>query len=415
MTVRPTPDRPVRCAFVLWGAMPAVPAFSGGAVGGMETRAWLLARTMAAKASVAPVFVVEHTFQPPRQKHRSVELVVHVNRWKSIRNDVSRFLYSKNENRWRSFKPSLLWQIPLLIFSYPFRHRDAPTMSPDPRLDNVKADVWFAFGVSGDAARTIATAKSRQQPSILFLASNDDLDERYVGPSTFVNQYGDSAEECRFAIENASMVICQTEVQRQRLRERFQRQGELIRNPIDLSEWTRSKQDGRKYVLWIGRYDDIAKRVTAAVEIAKRCADIPFMMIINPQNRQLQYELEREIPSNVELVSYVPYTNMDGYYANATILLSTSNHDKEGFPNVLLQAAATDTPIVSLDDFDSFLLRSGAGVHTHGRIDTAVDLIRKLYAGQQTIDHQQTHEYLRQYHDVEAIVGQLLKLLDGQS
>ncbi len=62
----------------------------------------------------------------------------------------------------------------------------------------------------------------------------------------------------------------------------------------------------------------------------------------------------------------------------ADVLLATGSQAYEGFPNVLLQAAAAETPIVSLQDFDGFLNASSAGNVCQDDIDQAAQCIEAI-------------------------------------
>ena len=59
-----------------------------------------------------------------------------------------------------------------------------------------------------------------------------------------------------YAIENADHIFVQTERQQQLLLERFGRQGEIIRNPVDISPSDPDRwpdRSTRNTILWIGR------------------------------------------------------------------------------------------------------------------------------------------------------------------
>jgi glycosyltransferase involved in cell wall biosynthesis len=84
-------------------------------------------------------------------------------------------------------------------------------------------------------------------------------------------------------------------------------------------------------------------------------------MIVNPHDSELETQIRKAIPQNVELVDYVPFDQMPHEFAQARAFLCTGSPVHEGFPNVLLQSAASHTPICSLSDFDDFLFLAGLG------------------------------------------------------
>jgi len=154
-----------------------------------------------------------------------------------------------------------------------------------------------------------------------------------------------------------------------------------IPNPIDTNAYraAQTNADHRSGVLWIGRADRFHKRPHLAIEIAARCPDIPFTMILNPNEDAVYREILKVMPPNVTIVDFVPASEMAKRMANTWLLLSTGSLAYEGFPNVFLEASASGTPIVSLEDFDEFLKRSGGGLSGSGRVDQVIEHIRQLH------------------------------------
>ena len=405
--------RPRRIGIVAWQALPAVQPMVGRNVGGLETAAWLLARALARHESVECSFFVRHHVSITDSHIDSVDIKVDVDPREFVRREVSSYFATGPIHAIKRIRPSIVGKILYLAVSRPWRRADPEPRTPDPRLLGQQLDAWIAMGVSRESAGVIATAKRQHKKSLVMIQSNADLDSRYASDPKFRNRYGELGEDCLFAIQQCDHVVCQTDHQLRLLRDGFGLDGVLIRNAIDLDRWSDLSNGRGSHVLWIGRYDDFHKRPHLAMEIAAKCPEISFRMIINPSDARIESELNSRCPPNVTIDSYIPNDAMPKTMADCRVFLSTGAAEYEGFPNVLLQAAAAGKPIVSLDDFDSFLQRSGAGVHTDGNIDAAADSIRELYAGKRTIDHQQTREYLRQHHDVGSIVSRLLKLLDG--
>ena len=182
------------------------------------------------------------------------------------------------------------------------------------------------------------------------IASDVDLDERYVPGSTFVSPYGDRAEVCYWLIRQADAIVVQTEAQQRMLQKRFDRESTVIANPIDVGWWSdrgtgaadavSGEQD--RYVLWVGRAESVHKRPRLLIDLARRCPEIPFLMILNPKDQAVEDQIRRDAPQNVRIVSSVPYDEMPRVMSRAALLVNTSS--MEGFPNVFLQAAACNVP-----------------------------------------------------------------------
>jgi glycosyltransferase involved in cell wall biosynthesis len=101
-------------------------------------------------------------------------------------------------------------------------------------------------------------------------------------------------------------------------------------------------------------------------------------MIVNRGDAEVHALLVRKRPDNVTLFDYHPADQMPDLLRKSWLFLSTSSAEFEGFPNVLLEASASGTPIVSLEDFDGFLARSQAGLVADGNTVTAANLIQSL-------------------------------------
>jgi glycosyltransferase involved in cell wall biosynthesis len=133
-----------------------------------------------------------------------------------------------------------------------------------------------------------------------------------------------------------------------------------------------------------------------AIDIAKRCPEIPFLLVMNPRDPAEEARVRAAAPPNVTIRDHVPPPEMPALMAASLAMLNTSS--LEGFPNTFLQAAAARVPIVSLLVGDRFLAQSGAGVVCHGDIEKAASELRRLrlntataetmgYAGRQWVEH----------------------------
>jgi len=398
-------------AIVAWQALPAIFPDAGQNIGGGETRLWTLACAVASQTNVrVAVAVSAGRSGYPCQKN-AVELWLTVDRFAKTRRFVSDHLDCSPRVRIKRFHPALLFRVPWLLVTRPLRSRDPQPMLPDRRLQSRSPAVWAAFGVTADTARTIATAIEQRKPSIVFIQSNADLDERLASGHKFVSQWGDPSEDRLFVIRNATTIVCQTEYQIDVLNRRFGRAGHLIRNPIEASSWQLPKRGNDRYALWIGRYDSFHKRPLMMIEAAAQCPSIAFKMVINPADREIEDEVRRNKPLNVEILSHVPFERMPELFAGARVFVSTGDPNCEGFPNVLLQAAASHTPIVSINDFDNFLKASGGGTDCAG--DPAA-LPAQILAQWQNpmIDWQTVDAYLIAQHDLTQAARRVAELVE---
>lgn len=420
----PPSTQPIQLGMVAWRALPAALPQLGRRVGGLETGAWTLATGLGKFTNVIPHFFVHSTTRRVPHHLNHVRLWLDYEPLATVREDFSRAIELGPPLKVHHLRARLLWQFPLLTLAKGYalasgqkKSLSGPTEA-DPRLVDHPLDAWAGFGVNADSARVVATARHLRVPSLLFLESNADLDPRIASGEEFVNAYGESSRIQRFAIDHATSIICQSRFQQKELKKRFQREGVLLRNPIDRNDWLPSKTHTRAYILWIGRFDTFHKRLHLAVEIAKQLPQLHFRMIINPHDSDVERQFRGDMPPNVQIVDYVPFDQMPLEFSRAQAFLCTGSPAHEGFPNVLLQAAASHTPICSLSDFDDFLADSGAGIDCQESTQRAVEVLQQIDLSRSLatseIDWQRVDDYLEQRHSLRSIsleTGQLLQQL----
>ncbi|MFG0264011.1 MAG: glycosyltransferase family 4 protein [Rhodopirellula sp. JB055] len=421
---------PIRIGMVAWGALPCIVEQTrtkgkhtfGKTFGGMETAMWTLARGLAKqKHNHVTCFVAASQSRngnaPWPHQVSDVHLQVCVDRFRAIRHDVGDSI-DVRQRRLKRFSPNLLWQIPLLGLTRPFRSRDPGDCQPDPNLAGQSMDAWITFGINGASSRVVATARATGTPSFVCIRSNSGVEDRLASAEEYHNECGESATSRRFALLESDHVVVQSQWQLDRLRDVFHRDGYLARNPIDRFHWrppidppSPESVSEPFDILWIGRFDDFHKRPRLMLEIAKTLPHRTIKMIANPFDAELEADLRRNAPTNVEWIDRVPFAQMPATFQRAKVFVSTGNPEHEGFPNVLLQAAASHTPIVSISDHDQFLARSGAGISCNESIDAMPHAIEKLLgrAGEAAtqIDWPRVDAYLDEHHQTERVAADL--------
>lgn len=406
---RPNPEL-LQVAIVAWQALPAIKPETGKNIGGLETGAWRLARQLAQQPGIRSRIIVR---SPTRMLEQVIDDVVvspHCDRREYVRRDFASSIELGERIRIRRLSPKLLWQIPYLAATWPWRANDPPPMQPDPRLQPFSPDIWIALGASRESGGVIATASAQGKPSVLMIQSNADLDPRYVSEPDHVNAYGERGSHCHDAIARASVVVCQTDQQQSSLSKTFGRRGVVLRNATDPKAWSEAARQPGDVVLWVGRFDRFHKRPELAIEIARRCPNIPFRMIVNDSDHEVKNEIKANLPSNVQLQGYIPFDELPAAFGSSRIFLSTGNAEYEGFPTVLLHAAAAGKPIVSLDDFDGFIGASHAGVVCND-VPAAADAIDRYWRSPEQHDPGPAGDFLRANHSVETVTAQTVEVL----
>lgn len=421
----------LRVCIVSLNAYPAVVPKSGAAVGGIETGAWTIARGLAALPDVDVHLVVRHTSPVQNRTVDGVQIEAIVERLRNVRRRVSESV-ERSESfpgfRIRRWSPALLWQLPLLALARPF-HRRAPIEATlTALLNRIDADVYLTLGNSGIAELVMTVAAESKRPGVLWFQANTDLEDAVFSAEpaskNTLNEYGESRTALRLAIVKASTLIAQTQWQLDQILTQTAREATIIRNPIDLSGWDNSvrstggdhadSNDERSgTVLWIGRFDRFHKRPQMCLDVARQCPEVDFTLVINRGDADVEREIRASVPSNVQLVDYVPRDQMPRWFREARLFLCTGNPEFEGFPNVLLEAAASGTPIASLVDFDGFVERSGCGETAGGEVSRLSGIVQSLLSDRPKWNQcsQRGQEFVLSHYSVDRIVENLRDVL----
>ena len=359
----------------------------------METRSALIARQLRTTSGWSVCFAVGDFNQNDPVEHEGIRFI----RYQVFQRNIieyarQRFAKRKwwpiinlNRNDW-----SLFWKLPLALILQTLPGVFSPLFWTKQR-----SDIVCCFGNNSISAEAIADCSRIGIRTILCLASDGDLDASYQPGDTTLNDYGTPRWMAHYAIENADHVFVQTERQQQLLLERFGRHGDIIRNPVDVSpsdpeSWP--DRSTRNTILWIGRAEPYNKRPLHFLELARRCPDLPFVMIANKTDADVYNTLLRERPDNLTIIERVPHSEIWDYYRHARVFVSTSVY--EGFPNTFLQCAVAGVPIASLQvNPEGILAGKGCGLLADGSMDRLADNVRSLWT-----DHDLAESYAQTFH-----------------
>lgn len=180
---------------------------------------------------------------------------------------------------------------------------------------------------------------------------------------------------------HADIVIAQSMRQQAELQARWGIRAVHIPSIVPLSQ-AKKEQLSKKgmTVLWVGRVSPV-KRVELVPEVAARVPEADFYIAGGAgQGLEAYFDKVRAAANgqNVHWLGHVPYDQVDALFAQADVLLHTTDSNQEGFPNVFLQAWMHGLPVVSLGvDPDGLLERQGLGIRT-ASVEQAASTLEKL-------------------------------------
>lgn len=413
----------MRVCFVSYHAYPLFDSTCRLPIGGAETHAWMMANELAKRPGFDVDFVVKAPSWFRRKRQDNLTIWNIGDRLDPLRRFVSECVEVRQKPPWiriRKWRPSLLWKVPLLAAPRLIRGASPKPGEVHPVYDRIQPHVVCCFGVSGHAATAIASARKLGARTLLFLESNNDLDERFHAGSDYFTPYGERGDICHFVLEAADRIIAQSAFQMEILAHRKGRSSHRMLNALDLDWWdqrtiVRSHQleahhVESPYVLWIGRADEFHKRPALCLELARRCRELPFVMILNPGDKHIEQKIREEAPKNVTIIPQVPFEEMPAVISRAGIYLSTGSKEFEGAPNVFLQAAASRVPILSLEVSGELLTESGGGKCANGNLDQLADWLCELW--KDPVLSRKTGErgrvFVEQHCDLKSVVDELV-------
>lgn len=398
---------------VCWNAYPLFEPSVPSLIGGMETRAALFARGLAGSGRWQVRFVVNDYGQPDTIRHEGIEFQLYQPLHRRASENVNpRFAKYKwfpilNLDR-RDL--ALLWQLPLMAL-----YRLLPAWFHPIFWRRRRSHVVCCFGNNPISAQVIADCFRLGIRTVLCLAADSDVAPDYHPEDSSLNDYSTPKWMAHYALETADHVFVQTESQLRALASRFSRSGELIRNPVqiaadDPARWP--ARDARDVVLWIGRSDTFHKRPLLFLELAQRCPDLSFLMIVNKTHADVFDALQAECPPNLTIIERAPYREIWDYYRRARVFVSTSVY--EGFPNTFLQCAVSGVPVASLMvDPEEILSRHGCGLLAEDSLDKLERDVRSLWTDAALAErHALTfHQYALKHHELASQVDLFESLL----
>jgi len=384
--------------------------------GGMETRAALFGRGLAATGRWHVSFVVSDFGQPFVTHHEGIDFLI----YQPVYRHAGRNVFPRLRRRggapllrldWSDLH--LCWQIPLIAawltlpaFFFPRFWR------------RLKPAVVCCFGNNERSAEVIADCRRAGIRTILCIASDKDLAADYRPGNHERNHYGMPKWKGYYSLAHADCIVVQSATQRKVLQRHFDRDAVLIRNPVhaaadDPQRWLLRKD--RDYVIWIGRTDSYNKRPMLFLELARHCPALAFVMVVSRTDKTQFAALELNRPPNLRILENLSPDEVQDCLRHAKLFVNTSQF--EGFPNTFLQSAVMGVPIVSLAvDPDGMLAGDGCGLCAGENVDLLGEYVQRLWHDDDYAEQlaRACHRYVLECHAAPARISEFAACLEAQ-
>ena len=278
-------------------------------------------------------------------------------------------------------------------------------------LARANADVYISMGLTGQAGVIRAFTRLLGRRYVFWFGKN--LDAVYGVPWRSSLPPVERVPAW-YALRAADAVVVQSEDQKELLSHHHRREGVVIPNVWPWCESSNQQPPG-KHVLWIASLQP-KKRPHMLLDLAEQLPHVHFVMA-GGQVRQYaelfhSVKTRAEQLANVEFRGFVSFDQTWDLFREAVALVSTSQAEGEGFPNVFLQAWGVGRPVVATCDPDEVISRHGLGYHcqTIAQFVEAISAVTSSADLQQQIG-QRARSHVEVHHSEEAVCGGLDALL----
>lgn len=247
-------------------------------------------------------------------------------------------------------------------------------------LSFINANVYYVRGRSHLLGGLHQYAKKHRKPYIFALSMDIDCRTYKSLPRVFFEKRGNvfkvlwnapyafwSDRMSLNGMREATLVLCQSEMQRKALKDNLNIESALFRNIHPASAEKDIEKSKPPTVLWLASvkgwkqpelFVQLAERLRhldCRFVLAGRLADSSYMEILEKATERLD---------NFEYVEDVPFEQSNALMSKASVFVNTSL-ENEGFPNTFIQAWLRMVPVVSLNvDPDDIIKTFGLGCHS---------------------------------------------------
>jgi glycosyltransferase involved in cell wall biosynthesis len=177
---------------------------------------------------------------------------------------------------------------------------------------------------------------------------------------------------------------------------------EIIRSSLEDADYT---GNSKQYHLWLARAEKW-KRPELFIDFAAAYPAEKFTMVCppfaetDPHYFQGLQQKAAAVPNLEWINSYVPFTQLNGFFSNAKTFVNTSI--SEGFPTTFIHAWQHGIPVLSLNvDPDELLQKEQTGFHCNDDMITMKAQFERLLSDPVLYEQASAHArmYFTKYHD----------------
>jgi glycosyltransferase involved in cell wall biosynthesis len=374
------PTTPTTVCFVSLQARGAFLPVSGAKIGGAETQIRRLAVALAADPAFSIHVIVEDSGQAEREEVDGVTL------WRLAQPPEKP---SATGRAWR---------------------RLVSGMSLRRLARRIRADVYVQRSAGAETGLVERAAHAVGGRFIYMMANDWELERPWSAGG------GLSALLFRRGLRRADAIVAQHSGQREELLRVFGLQSETIPSLYDFPDQPPPAGDA---VLWIGRCVR-QKHPERLLELARRLPDARFIMVAPRAAQEADvFERTKRDAASLANLLFIPGATpaeLEAIYPRGAVLVNTS--DREGMPNVLIEAAAHGLALAALSiDPEGMFTRHGAGIVAGGDLDRLAGRIEPLLDDPALLAELagRAFDWMRVRHSPPSVLPRLKQLLTGKS
>lgn len=274
-------------------------------------------------------------------------------------------------------------------------------------MGRANADIYFKKGASSIAALVALYCRLHRRSLFLRTAADIDCDGTYIRENWL------RGRAFLWALKQVRQVSVQKDSNKASLKETTGVSAVVLPNGHRILELSSQKRD---CILWVGRSTRY-KQPELFIKLAQGTPDEQFVMICPQSKDDNKYDdlvAGTKTVANLKFIEGVPFHEIDSFFQRAKVFVNTSS--MEGFPNTLIQACKSATPILSLKiNPDHFLDKHRCGMCANGDWNLFAAMLKQLLDTETAARlGSNSRIYAEENHDIKKIIEQYKKIFKNR-